>query len=298
MTTPRPDAVVPTPRRAAKPRKRAQARPGQGLGPQTRSDAAGARRRRPRRPRLDLRTGDVAASTGPDERADPDHPDPEHRRRERGEGLRGAARGLPVGPARRAASTRAGLGWRRPVGRRAPGLDGGRVGAAARAHRRHPAGRPRAAEGAAHPGHAAHHPRGARRPLARVPGRDAGARGARLADRHRRHRQEDGLGPAPLQLRPAADAGRPPRRSRLAPDRPHPRQGDARTRPTTTTWRCSDPSRPTRRTSTSSTTAGRCATLATPSAPPARSAPAAATWTRRRPDPRRSGAIPLLSCRA
>ena len=187
------DDAKPSGRPSADETEARQARPDQGLGPQTRADPPGARRRRPRRPRLDLRTGAVAASTGPDERADPDHPDPEHRRRERGEGLRGAARGIPIGPARRAAPARAGLGRRRTVGWLAPRLDGGRDGAPARAHRRHPAGRPRAAEGAAHPGHAAHDPRGPRRPLARVPGRDAAARGARLADRHRRHRQEDGL---------------------------------------------------------------------------------------------------------
>ena len=90
----------------------------------------------------DVRPAGLAARLRPDERADPHDPDPEQRRHERREGVRGAAR-----PTRRErpADPSPGhrLGRRRPRGSVAARLGGGRVRAARRADRRHPAGRPR-----------------------------------------------------------------------------------------------------------------------------------------------------------
>ncbi len=78
-------------------------------------------------------------------------------------------------------------------------------------------------------------------------GGPAHARGARLADRHRRDRQEDGVGPAAVLVRQALDAGGPPRGARLAPGRAHPEEGLGRrrarpvSRPAQTRPRCTRP---------------------------------------------------------
>ena len=141
-----------------------------------------------------VRRAGLGVAPRPHERADPHDPHPEHRRRERREGVRGAADRLPQRSRAGGPQARHRLGRRRPVDRAAARLGEGRVRAAARAHRRHPAGRPRAPEGAPAPGDAAPHPRAARRLLARVPGR-----------RCRRSRHGTGSPPS------TASARRPPR---------------------------------------------------------------------------------------
>ena len=92
--------------------------------------------------------------------------------------------------------------------------------------RRHPARRARAPEGAAPPGDAPPHPRAARRLQPRVPRRHARARGARLADRHRRHRQEDRVHRARVLLRHAGHGGGPPRGAGEQAHRADPGEGD------------------------------------------------------------------------
>ena len=171
-----------------------QARSGQGVGQLPPTLPAGAAPLRPRRADRGVRRAGLGVAPRPDERADPHDPHPEHRRRERGEGVRGAADGVPQRPRAGGPQARHRLGRRRAVDRAAAGLGEGRVRAAARAHRRHPAGRPRAPEGAPPPGDAAPHPRAARRLLARVPRR-----------RCRRSRRGTGSPPS------TASARRPPR---------------------------------------------------------------------------------------
>ena len=136
-----------------------------------------------------------------------------------------------------------------------------------------------------HPGRPAHDPRGARRLLARVPRRDVRARGARLADA-----RSTGIGKktasvaAPVLLRHAAHAGRPPRRAGRRAGSACSRRRRRSTRPTTCSSACSSPTRCTRPTSTSSSTAARSATPSAPSTSAARSATAAGSSTRRRPE--------------
>ena len=76
----------------------------------------------------------------------------------------------------------------------------------------------------------------------------AGDRGAGLAHRHRRHRQEDRLDRAAVLLRDAADAGRPPRRAGRRSGSGSSRPRRPPTRRTTCSSACSSPTRCTRRT--------------------------------------------------
>ena len=118
----------------------------------------------------------LAPAPRPDQRADPDDPDPEQRRHQRRGRVPGAARGLPIGRRGRRPRTRPGLGRRRAAGRRATGLGRGGERAAPRTGRGDLAGRAGQPEGAPDPGDAAAHPRGARRLLARIPRRHGRAR--------------------------------------------------------------------------------------------------------------------------
>ena len=139
--------------RPAAPRKRKFSDPGRDLGQAPRALPARARRVRPRRAGRALRPADLAAPPRPDQRADPDDPDPEQRRHERRGGLRGAPRGAIPAAARSRPTTRApaGAATGLPDGR-AAGLGGGRGRATPRAGRHDPAGRPRQPEGAPDPG--------------------------------------------------------------------------------------------------------------------------------------------------
>src|SRR6478735_4031354 len=181
---------------------------------------------RARGPHPPVRRANLGSAARPHERADPHDPDPEHGRHERREGVRGAPPRVPQRPGARGAQARHRLGRGRAQHGRAAGLDGRRTCTAARPHRRDPAGRPRTAEGAPTPGHVAPHPRAARRLQPRVPRRDASARGPRLADPDRRHRQEDRVDRARVLLRDALDGGRPPRGAGLEADRPPAAEGN------------------------------------------------------------------------
>ena len=212
---------------------------------------ARARAVRARWARVDLRPPGLGAPPGPDERADPDDPHPEQRRRERRGRVRGLANGVSVRAAGAAARPRGGLGRGRAVGGGAAGLGTGRVRATPRIDRRDPAWRPRQPEGAAPPGDPAQDPRGTRRLLPRVPGRHAGARGPRLAHPDRRHRQEDRLGAAAVLLQLTAPADRPPHRPGDAPGRdPLPEEPAPRECPRPGARACSSRTRCSRRTST------------------------------------------------
>ena len=120
------------------------------------------------------------------------------------------------------------LGRRGPAGRAWRPTGRGRVRATPRAGRHHPAGRARQPEGATDPGDAAPDPRGARRLLAGVPRRDDRARRPRLAGR-----RSTAIGKKTasvlllFSLRPAADAGRPPRRAGRAAGRAAAAEGGA-----------------------------------------------------------------------
>ena len=153
----------------------------------------------------------------PDERADPHDPHPEHRRRERREGVRGAPARVSQRPRARGPQPGHRLGRRRAAARPRP-----RTGRRSRT-RPLPELIDVIRPGGLGPQKAPrlqatlrHDPRGARRLLARVPRRPAGARGARLADDHRRHRQEDRVDRARLLLRHPADGGRPARGAGVA----------------------------------------------------------------------------------
>ena len=169
-----PEARPPRRSRQARPQARG---PRQGLGELPAPLPARPAGLRARAAHRHLRAADLGVPPRSHQRAGPHDPHPEHRGRERREGVRGAARGLPQRPGARGAQARHRLGRRGPVHRPAAGLDGRRERTPPAARRRHPARRSRAPEGAADPGHAAPHPRAARRLLAGVPGRDAGARG-------------------------------------------------------------------------------------------------------------------------
>ena len=102
-----------------------QGRSGQGLGELPPALPAGAGRLRPRAADGRLRRAGLGVAPRPDERADPDDPDPEHGRRERREGLRGAARSPTRASATPRSTSPASAGAatacprrRRPTGRR------------------------------------------------------------------------------------------------------------------------------------------------------------------------------------
>ena len=124
-----------------------------------------------------------------------------------------------------------GLGRGGPLARRGAGLGGRRDRAPGRSHRGDPAGRPRRVEVAPDPGRSPPHPRGTRRPLARVPRRHGAARRARLAHPDRRDRQEDRVRAAHVQLRDAPHPGRPARGAGRPAGGPHPTEGLGRRRP-------------------------------------------------------------------
>ena len=221
------------------------------VGQAPRALPAGAGPVRAGRARRALRPADLAAPAGPDQRADPDHPHPEQRRHERRAGLRGSARhGIrAAGEVEAHNPAPAGAASACPMGV-APDWASRGVRAAPRAGGDDLDRRARQPEGATDPGDPAPYPRATRRLLARVPGRHDRARGARLADRHRRHRQEDRLGPAAVLVRDAAHAGRPARRAGRAPGRAHRTQGLAPTTRTISSSACSSRTRCTRPTST------------------------------------------------
>ena len=179
----------PTKTGATKPRSRPrrsrppQARPGQGLGEQPASLPAGAAALRARAADRALRRTGLGAAPRPDQRADPHDPHPEHRGRERRAGVPGAPRARTPAQASRRSTTRARLGRRRAADRR-------RRPTGRRSRPRRSRSSSTSSAPAAWPQKAPRlqaslrtHPRGARRLLAGVPGRHAGPRGPRLADR-------------------------------------------------------------------------------------------------------------------
>ena len=253
MTADDPLVPPPRPRRspsAAAPEEAQVQRPRAELREAARALPAGARAVRARRPRDHLRPPDLGAPPGPDERADPDDPHPEHRGHQRRGRVRGAPPRVPGRRPGRGAQAGRRLGRVRAAGRRGAGLGARRVRADPRADRRHPAGRPAQPEGATPPGDPAPDPRGARRLLPRVPRRHAGARCARLARPDRRHRQEDRVGAAAVLLRLSRCCRSTATSTASCAASACCRQSHPSTRPTTWCSGCSSPTRCTRPTST------------------------------------------------
>ena len=205
------------------------------LGPQARRKTPRTHRLRPGSAGRGERPTGVANPPRSHERAGPHDPLPEQRRHQRRGRLRRSPRRLPLfaNPCRRLLRTALvrRLGRPRPAGPAPAGLVGRGRRADRRADRRHPPRRPGPPEGAAHPGRAAGAARQRRQLLAGVPGREAATRGPRLAVRDPRHRQEDRVRGAAVQLRHAAHAGGSPRPSGQPAHRPDPAEGGRGRRP-------------------------------------------------------------------
>ena len=242
----------------AKPKKaaRRKADPVRHWANYLRALSAGAPALRARRAHRDVRRAGLGAAARPDERADPHDPHPEHRRHERRARVPGPAPRLPVRTAIREIH-HPGIGWGGDGLPTEPPPDWtrGRVRAARRADRRHPARRSRRRRRRHASRRRSAHIREQRGDYSLAfLGEHAGARGPRLADPDRRHRQEDRVDRAALLLRDAADAGRSARRAGVEADRPAAAEGEPPTRRTTCSSGCSSRSRCTRPTCSSSTT--------------------------------------------